>query len=140
MTLTLEHSVLWLKQLPLIRILALPNCDFQDTVQMSPYSVKSFLTKSPTYTWLVTSLFGPPLHFMQTSTPCHLLVLMSVSHDYSVSLRGEARAYQSYSSLCSRLLDQCLTYNTHSVTIIVNEYILQINILKVKSLSVFINS
>ena len=80
MTLTLEHSVLWLKQLPLIRILALPNCDFQDTVQMSPYSVKSFLTKSPTYTLLVTSLFGPPLHFMQTSTlePQHSLSLIGV--------------------------------------------------------------
>ena len=38
MTHTREQSMLWLKQLPLIRLLALPNGAFQDKVQMSPYS------------------------------------------------------------------------------------------------------
>ena len=72
----LEHSMLWLKQLPLTILLALPNCAFQDKAQMSPYSVESLPTKSPTLTWLTDSPFGPPLHSMQTST---LALLTSLS-------------------------------------------------------------
>lgn len=72
----LEHSMLWLKQLPLIVLLALPNCAFQDKAQMSPYSVESLPTKSPTLTRLTDSPFGPPLHSMQTST---LALLTSLS-------------------------------------------------------------